>query len=61
MVVSWPRIPMDMIDKGLPIPYHYQLREILRQEVVTGRWPINEKLPSERELCDRKRFLVESF
>lgn len=42
--------PADPIDKSIPVPYHYQLREIWRQEIMTGRWPVNEKLPSEREL-----------
>jgi GntR family transcriptional regulator len=41
----------ERIDKDVPIPYHYQLREILRQEIVTGRWPVNEKIASERDLC----------
>ncbi len=41
----------EHIDKDVPIPYHYQLREILRQEIVTGRWPVNEKIASERDLC----------
>jgi GntR family transcriptional regulator len=40
------------IDKDLPIPYHYQLRELLRDEVASGRWEVGERLPSERELCD---------
>ena len=40
------------IDKSLPIPYHYQLRELLRDEVASGRWEVGERLPSERELCE---------
>lgn len=42
----------DAIDKETPIPYHYQLRELLRGEIVAGRWAVGEKLPSERELCE---------
>jgi len=42
----------DAIDKETPIPYHYQLRELLRGEIVAGRWAVDEKLPSERELCE---------
>ena len=45
--------PAELIDKSIPVPYHYQLREIWRQEIMTGHWPINEKLPSERELGER--------
>ncbi len=40
------------IDKNLPIPYHYQLRELLRDEIASGHWEVGERLPSERELCE---------
>lgn len=40
------------IDKDIPIPYHYQLRELLRDEITSGRWDLGERLPSERELCE---------
>jgi len=40
------------IDKEVPIPYHYQLRELLRDEIAAGRWQVGERLPSERELCE---------
>jgi GntR family transcriptional regulator len=40
------------IDKNVPIPYHYQLRELLRDEIAAGRWEVGERLPSERELCE---------
>jgi len=43
--------PSD-IDKDLPIPYHYQLRELLRDEIASGHWVVGERLPSERELCE---------
>jgi GntR family transcriptional regulator len=43
------------IDKDLPIPYHYQLRELLRDEITSGRWEVGEQLPSERELCEAFR------
>jgi GntR family transcriptional regulator len=42
----------DAIHREMPIPYHYQLRELLRGEIVGGRWMVNERLPSERELCE---------
>jgi len=40
------------IDKETPIPYHYQLRELLRSEIEGGRWKAEDRLPSERELCE---------
>jgi GntR family transcriptional regulator len=52
MVNNLPETLTDAIDKEIPIPYHYQLRELLRGEIVAGRWAVNEKLPSERELCE---------
>ncbi len=49
-----PRIPLETedIDKEGPLPYHYQLRELLRGDVEAGRWKVGERLPSERELCE---------
>jgi GntR family transcriptional regulator len=40
------------INKDSPVPYHYQLRELLRDEIAAGRWQANELFPSERELCE---------
>jgi GntR family transcriptional regulator len=39
------------IDKNIPIPYHYQLRELLRDEIAVGGWQVGALFPSERELC----------
>lgn len=39
------------IDKDSPIPYHYQLRELLRTQIVTGVWEVGARLPSENDLC----------
>lgn len=44
------------IDKNSPVPYHYQLREILRVEIVSNRWKDGDQLPSEHEL--REMFQV---
>jgi len=43
---------IDSLNKKVPIPYHYQLRELLRGEIGAGRWALGEKLLSERELCE---------
>ena len=50
---AWSSGSTRQIDRSLPIPFYYQLREILRGEIIAGRWAVNSKLPSERELCDR--------
>jgi GntR family transcriptional regulator len=43
---------VGQIDKTSPLPYHYQLREIIRNEIVANRWNGGDRLPSESELCD---------
>lgn len=45
-------MPANGIDKDTPIPYHYQLRELLREDISSGKWGVGEQLPSERELCE---------
>lgn len=39
------------IDKTSPLPYHYQLRELIRTEITENRWQRGEQLPSEHQLC----------
>lgn len=43
--------PAD-IDKNSPIPYHYQLTEIVRKLIAQDQWREGDKLPSEREFCE---------
>jgi GntR family transcriptional regulator len=43
--------PAD-IDKNSPIPYHYQLTEIIRKLISQEQWKQGDKLPSEREFCE---------
>jgi GntR family transcriptional regulator len=40
------------IDKASPLPYHYQLREIIRREIAASRWQRGNQLPSENQLCE---------
>jgi GntR family transcriptional regulator len=42
-----------MIDRGSPIPFYYQLQEILKEEIERGTWGPGELLPSEAELEHR--------
>lgn len=39
------------IDRESPVPYYYQLQEILKQEIEDGRWAPGALLPSESELA----------
>jgi GntR family transcriptional regulator len=39
------------IDRDSPVPYYHQLKELLRDEIVSGRWPAGVQIPSEPELC----------
>lgn len=40
------------IDKTSPVPYHYQLREIIRAEIAANRYGGGDQLPSENQLCN---------
>ena len=49
-------ITLDSLDstkikKDTPIPYHYQLSELLRQEIESGDWKVGEQIPVEEDLC----------
>ena len=38
------------IDRSSPVPFYYQLQEILKEEIEDGRWRPGELLPSEATL-----------
>lgn len=40
-----------VIDRDSPVPYYHQLKELLRDEILSGRWPAGAQIPSEPELC----------
>jgi len=42
--------PFRRIDRSSPIPFYYQLQEILKEEIEHGRWRSGEVMPSEAEL-----------
>ncbi len=39
------------IRRDVPIPYYYQLIQVLQGEIQAGSWPVNAAIPSEHELC----------
>ena len=42
----------ELIRKDSPIPYYFQLEEILRGEIESGKWAPGQQIPSESELCE---------
>lgn len=40
-----------MFDTDSPVPFHFQIRDVLKEEIATGAF--QEKVPSERELMER--------
>lgn len=39
------------VDYDSPLPYYAQVKEILRQQIVSGVWESGDQLPGELELC----------
>jgi len=44
-------LPITHIDRSSPIPFYFQLKKIIVQEISTGRWAPDEQIPSEPEIC----------
>ncbi|MGA9351754.1 MAG: GntR family transcriptional regulator [Anaerolineae bacterium] len=42
----------ELIKKDSPIPYYFQLEEILREAIEGGKWVPDQQIPSEPELCE---------
>jgi len=42
---------MPAIDPGQPIPLYFQLKTLLREEILSGRYGPGERLPTEHSLC----------
>jgi len=42
----------ELIKKDSPIPYYFQLEEILREKIESGKWAPGQQIPSESELCE---------
>lgn len=39
------------IRRDVPIPYYYQLIQLLEDDIETGKWSSGDMVPSEHELC----------
>src|SRR5919108_2660444 len=45
--------PGRVVDPDQPIPIYFQLKTYLEQEILSGRYGPDERLPTEHELCAR--------
>jgi len=52
MTNSTPITDKAHINRQIPLPYYYQLEEILREQIESGKWQVDQKIPSEAELCE---------
>lgn len=43
--------PTVTIDRTSPVPFYFQLAELLEHEIASGRWRPGVRLPSEPDLC----------
>ena len=41
------------VDPSQPIPIYYQLKTLLLEEILEGRYGVDGRLPTEHELCER--------
>jgi GntR family transcriptional regulator, N-acetylglucosamine utilization regulator len=39
------------IDRTSPVPFYFQLRKLLEEQIVSGRWAPGERLPAESAIC----------
>src|SRR5262249_23150084 len=44
-------LPNASIDRDSPVPFYFQLSELLEHEIVSGRWEPGMRLASEPEIC----------
>jgi DNA-binding GntR family transcriptional regulator len=44
-------VPEATIDRTSPLPFYFQLSQVLEQEIGSGRRTAGERLPSEPALC----------
>lgn len=44
---------MNKIDKSVPIPLYYQLKQMIKDGIEKGEYKPGDRLPTEQELCDQ--------
>jgi GntR family transcriptional regulator len=45
-------MPADSIDRASPVPYYFQLAELIEKDILDGTLANGAQLPSEPELCE---------
>ncbi|GIU92965.1 MAG: phosphonate metabolism transcriptional regulator PhnF [Acidimicrobiia bacterium] len=45
-------LPNTRIDRSSPVPFYFQLKKVLAQEIAAGRWEPGDRIPSEPEICE---------
>ena len=46
-----PQLPTSRIDRASPVPFYFQLKKTLAEEMIAGRWLPGDQLPSEPAIC----------
>jgi len=44
--------PTARIDRRSPVPFYFQLKQLITDEIKAGRWAPGDRIASEAELCD---------
>ena len=50
--VIWREVCIIRINHSSPVPLYYQLREQIRDNILSGRWEYGKELPGELQLCE---------
>jgi GntR family transcriptional regulator len=45
-------LPVSKIDRSSPVPFYFQLKKLLSEEIGTGRWPPGDRMASEPDICE---------
>ena len=45
------QLPTSRIDRTSPVPFYFQLKKTLAEEIVARRWHSGDRLPSEPSIC----------
>lgn len=45
-------LPPSRIERTSPVPFYFQLKKTLAEEILTGRWTPGDRLPSEPAICE---------